>query len=83
MIRRGDELKALGFNFNAVETGTKVAVGYVYGGHVYSGRSAYSICGKECDLPSTVYRFPGGKMVAGDEIDFGSIPERTLVLFRE
>ncbi|MBI4020450.1 MAG: N-acetylmuramoyl-L-alanine amidase [Candidatus Aenigmarchaeota archaeon] len=82
-IRRGDELKRGGFNFTEIEPGTKIAVGYVYGGHVKRGRSAYSICKRECNLPSTIYRLPGGEFKTGDEIDFNAIPAKTLVMFRE
>ena len=82
MVRRGDELRRQGFNFNSIQEGTRVATGYTYGGHINGNRSAYSVVGNDWNLPSTFYRLPNGEIKSGDEIDAKTIPSGTLVLFR-
>ena len=81
-VRRGDELRREGFDFNVVQSGTRLAVGYVYGGHVKNDRSAISIAGRAWRSPSTIYRFPDGTIVNGDEIDPARIPAQTIILFQ-
>jgi len=82
-VRTGSELKMGGFDFNVIEPGTTVAVGYVYGGHISRSRSAYDICGREWSLPTTIYRLPNGDIKSGEEINPGRLPAGTLVLFKE
>lgn len=79
-VRRGDELDER--TFTSLPPGTKMLVGYMYGGHISRGRSASSIVGTGWNYPSTLYRFPDGNLVSGDELDDSSIPPMTLVLFR-
>jgi N-acetylmuramoyl-L-alanine amidase len=62
--------------------GTRVLVGYVYGGHVKSRRPPSSIAGHKWNYPSTYYRLPDGTVVSGDEIDAAAIPAGTLVFFQ-
>jgi hypothetical protein len=86
MIRRGDELKAAGFNFSSISPGLKIAVGYVYGGHISANRTAYSVVGEDWDLPSTLYISPDPerrKIITGDDIKESRIESETLVLFRK
>ncbi len=82
MIRRGDELLKAKFDFNTIQPGTRVAVGYNYGGHVSPDRSAYRIAGGNWNRSDTLYVFDG-KIVTGDDISDVRIPNGTLVLFRK
>ncbi len=68
---------------NSLPLGTKVLVGYVYGGKVDKDRTAYSIVGKDYNLASTFYRFPDGKVFTGDDVDGNKIPKGTIVIFRD
>jgi N-acetylmuramoyl-L-alanine amidase len=82
LIRTGAELSrtaSLRRLLNAPPKGTRVLVGYVYGGYVLTGRSASRIAGKKWNYPSTFYRLPDGRILSGDEIDDKSIPTRTLI----
>ena len=81
-VRRGDELKANDFDFTSTQPGTKIAVGYVYGGHISENRSAYQIAGRNWNLPSTIYRLPNGEIKTGDDVSEEAIPQGTLILFR-
>jgi|SRR3989344_2461636 len=81
-VRRGDELQREGFNFKEVPPETKIAVGYIYGGHVSRERMPVDIAGKRWNFPSTIYRLPDGKIIMGDDINPRAVPPRTLVLFR-
>ena len=62
--------------------GTRVLVGYVYGGYVKSRRPPSSVAGRKWNYPSTYYRLVDGTVISGDEIDPGSIPAGTLVFFQ-
>ncbi len=65
--------------------GTKVLVGYIYGGFVTKERSALEIAGGEWNFPSTFYyptKSTTKKLVSGDDIDPKTIPLGTLVFFR-
>lgn len=79
-VRRGDQMSADGIN--ALKPGTIMLVGYTYGGHVTANRSAFDICGKRWNYPSTLYRLPDGTLQTGDSIDERAIPGNTLVFFR-
>ena len=82
-VRRGDELKRQRFNFNVIQPGTRVAVGYTYGGNITKDRNAYEVAGRNWNLPSTIYRLPDGKIMTGDDISEKSIPKGTIILFRK
>jgi hypothetical protein len=82
LIRTGSELNrsaSLRKLLDAPPPGTRVLLGYVYGGHVQTGRSASQIGGRKWNYPSTFYRLPDGRILNGDAIDDKAIPARTLV----
>jgi hypothetical protein len=82
LIRTGAELSrttSLRRLLNAPPKGTRLLVGYVYGGYVQPGRSASRIACKKWNYPSTFYRLPDGRILSGDEVDDKAIPARTLV----
>jgi len=80
-VRRGDELDER--DFASLPKGVKVLVGYVHGGYITAKRSAFDICGKSWDFPSTFYRFPDGRIVQGSDVREASIPKATMVFFRK
>jgi len=85
MVRTGQEMNSRASTRRLLEklpVGTKILIGYVYGGHVKKTRSASWIAGRKWNYPSTFYYLPGGKIISGDEIDDSSIPVNTLVLFQ-
>ena len=85
MVRTGYEMagkKSTKRLLDRLPKGTRVLMGYVYGGHVKRNRSASWIAGRKWNYPSTFYYLPGGKIVSGDEIDDSHIPLDTLVLFQ-
>jgi N-acetylmuramoyl-L-alanine amidase len=85
LIRTGEELAAnasLKKLLDAPPKGTRLLVGYVYGGYVRARRSAYYIARSKWNYPSTFYRLPDGRILSGDEIDETSIPFRTLIFFQ-
>jgi hypothetical protein len=82
LIRTGAELSrtaSLRRLLNAPPKGTRVLVGYIYGGYVQKSRSASRIAGTKWNYPSTFYRLPDGRILSGDEVDDKAIPARTLV----
>jgi hypothetical protein len=84
-IRTGAELarsSGLKRYLDAPPKGTRVLVGYVYGGYVRARRSAYYIARSKWNYPSTFYRLPDGRILSGDEVDENSIPSRTLIFFQ-
>jgi len=80
-IRRGDELLLENFDFQSIPQGTRIAVGYVYGGYVTKERTPYSIVGKNWNNPDTLY-ITDGKILTGDEVRDEKIPVGTVLLFR-
>jgi len=82
MVRTGKDLAAAGCDFAHFEKGTKVLVGYTYGGNIDKERVPFEVVGKAWNYPSTFYRLPNRKLVSGDELDDGAIPKGTVVLFR-
>ena len=82
-IRRGDELKEEELNY--LKAGTKILVGYVYGGKVTPKRTAWDIAGTQWNYPSTFYVLPNKEILTGDDIkeDDGKIQRGTIVLFRD
>ena len=82
LIRTGAELSrtaSLRRLLNSPPTGTRVLVGYVYGGYVQKERSPLRIAGEKWNYPSTFYRLPDGRILSGDEVDDKAIPARTLI----
>ncbi len=82
LIRTGAEMKksaSLRKLLKAPPKGTRVLVGYLYGGYVQKGRPASRIAGKKWKYPSTFYRLPNGRILSGDEIEDKSIPLNTLI----
>ncbi len=85
LIRTGEELRRSRRLRPLLEnppTGTRVLVGYVYGGYVQLRRSPSRIAGVRWNYPSTYYRLPDGRIVSGDEIEDTAIPERTLIFYQ-
>ena len=86
LIRTGAELKkrrSTRAMLNKTPKGTRVLVGYIYGGHVKTRRPPSSIAGKKWNYPSTFYRLSDGKILNGDEIDVSDIAAGTLVFYQE
>jgi hypothetical protein len=85
LIRTGRELSKsapMRVFLERAPQGTRVLVGYIYGGFVRSSRPAAAIAGIKWNYPSTYYRFPDGRIVSGDEIDVAAIPARTLIFYQ-
>ncbi|MBN1571251.1 MAG: N-acetylmuramoyl-L-alanine amidase [Acidobacteria bacterium] len=86
LIRTGAELKkrrSMRKFLSNSPKGTRILVGYIYGGHVKTRRRPASIAGAKWNYPSTFYRYPDGNIVNGDNIDASSIPAGTLVFYQE
>ena len=82
LIRTGSELKrtvSLRTLLDNAPDGTRVLVGYIYGGYVRTGRAPSQIAGNKWNYPSTFYRLPDGRILSGDEINDESIPAQTLI----
>jgi len=80
-VRSGSEIPA--GELDSLPDDVTVLVGYINGGYVTGTRSAYDICGKQWDFPSTYYRFPDGKLLAGNRISERGIPKATMVFYRK
>lgn len=78
-VRTGAELSEE--NLAALPAGTSVLVGYVYGGLVTKGRSAYSVAGKSWNHPSTFYYYRGS-VLSGGQVAESSIQDGSIILFR-
>ncbi len=86
LIRTGAELKrrrSWRELLNKPAKGTRILVGYIYGGHVKTRRPPRSIAGAKWNYPSTYYRYPDGNILSGDDIDIRDIPAGTLVFYQE
>jgi hypothetical protein len=84
-IRTGAELnrrRSLQKLLSNPPKGTRVLVGYVYGGHLKTRRHPSSIAGEKWNYPSTYYRQPDGTILSGDDIDPETIPAGTLVFYQ-
>jgi N-acetylmuramoyl-L-alanine amidase len=84
-VRTGAELKKRKSDrglLNNPPNGTRVLVGYIYGGHVRTRRSPKSIAGIKWNYPSTYYRFPDGIILSGDDINKKGIPAGTLIFYQ-
>ena len=85
MVRTGHDLQRRRSTrplLQELPAGTRVLVGYVYGGHVKKNRLPSRIAGRKWNYPSTFYRLPDGSILSGEEIDDAQIPPNTLVLFQ-
>lgn len=85
MVRTGRELQRSSSGrrlLDALPSGTRVLVGYIYGGHVKGRRLPVQIAGIKWNYPSTFYRLPGGQILSGDAIDATSIPRGTLIFYQ-
>jgi N-acetylmuramoyl-L-alanine amidase len=86
LIRTGADLKKRRSTralLSKAPNGTRVLVGYIYGGHVKTRRPPSDIAGEKWNYPSTFYRFSDGRIVSGDDIGASDIPAGTLVFFQE
>lgn len=84
LIRTGAELNGNPSThrlLNNPPNGTKVLVGYIYGGYVKTRRPPSSIAGVKWNYPSTYYRFPDDRILSGDEINAGAVPAGTLIFY--
>lgn len=79
MVRRGDQIPQS--EIEKLQPGTKILLGYTYGGYVTAKRSAQEICGARWNYPSTFYRFSDGSIKSGDTLKKEVIPEKTMVFF--
>jgi hypothetical protein len=79
-VRMGDQLSKN--ELSSLPKGTRVLVGYTYGGKVTPKRSAFDICGKKWNFPSTFYRLSDGTIQPGDTITERSIPRDAVVFFQ-
>ena len=54
---------------------------------ITTANTAWSIAGEDFDSPTTLYRLPGGRLIAGDEIDsrigWDHVPANTVVLLNQ
>ncbi len=85
LIRTGYELRrrrSLRRLLDHPPSGTRVLVGYVYGGYVKARRPPSTIAGIKWNYPSTFYRLPDGSIVSGDGIEASEIPGGTLVFYQ-
>jgi N-acetyl-anhydromuramyl-L-alanine amidase AmpD len=79
--RTGDKLAER--EFSNMPAGTRVLVGYVYGGQVTPKNSAFDICGKRWNFPSTFYLLSDGTLKAGNEIGERSIPGNAHIFYQQ
>jgi len=86
LIRTGAELQkqpAYRSLFKNPPKGTRLLVGYVFGGRVTNSRRPSRIAGVKWNYPSTYYRYPDGRILSGDYVKDSVIPAGTLVFFQE
>lgn len=76
----GDQLTEA--SAKAIPKGTKVLVGYTYGGAITARRRAYDICGARWDSSSTYYRLPNGAVKPGSSMNENAIPMNTRIYYR-
>jgi len=68
--------------FASLPDKTRILVGYKYGGKITAKRSAFVICGKAWNFPSTYYRLPDGSIVPGSKLNENQIPRNAIVFFQ-
>jgi hypothetical protein len=86
LVRTGAELQkqpSYRSLFKNPPKGTRLLVGYVYGGSVRNSRRPSRIAGIKWNYPSTYYRYPDGRILSGDDVKDSAIPVGTLVFFQE
>ena len=86
LIRTGAELQkqpSYRSLFKNPPKGTRLLVGYVFGGRVTGSRRPSRIAGIKWNYPSTYYRYPDGRILSGDDVKDSAIPTGTLVFFQE
>ena len=84
-VRTGEDIQADAESRAVLESlpsGTRILVGYIYGGRITKGRFPRQIAGVKWNYPSTFYRLPDGRILSGDEIDQHRIPRNTLVFYQ-
>jgi len=79
-VIQGDEMAES--VFAVLPQKTRILVGYKYGGKVTAKKSAFDICGKAWNFPSTYYRLPDSSVIPGNRLNEGQIPKNTIVFFR-
>lgn len=79
-VRNGSELTAE--QIQALPNGTRMLVGYVYGGRISAKRQAYDICGARWNLATTFYRFADHAIRPGDEIDAKKLQLGVMVFYQ-
>lgn len=79
-IQLGDSMKER--DFRRLPPGTRIFLGFEFAGKITSKSTAYGLCGLNYKEPSTVYLFPGGKIVRGDALRANRIPGGTLILVK-
>ena len=79
-VRTGEQLSKA--DLGALPKGTRMLVGYTYGGKVTPERSAFDICGTKWNFPSTFYRLSDGSVQPGDTITERSIPRNAIVFYQ-
>ena len=65
-----------------LKPGTKKLIGYVKGGPLGAGQSAYSVAGKAWNAPTTWYVM-GGKVFAGNTLDARSISRGAIIFYKK
>jgi len=85
LVRTGAELQRHSAGRKILENlpaGTRLLVGYIYGGYVKNRRPPSSIAGEKWNYPSTYYRNPDGSIVSGDEVDPRAVLAGTRVFYQ-
>ncbi len=85
LVRTGEDIAADAESRAVLENlplGTRILVGYIYGGHITQGRFPRQIAGGKWNYPSTFYRLPDGRILSGDEIDQHRIPHNTMIFYQ-
>ena len=80
-VKRGDQFGEV--ELASLPAKTRLLVGYVLGGHITPRRTAFDICGKRWNFPSTFYMFPDGTLRAGDAINETAVPKNARVFYHK
>lgn len=79
-VRTGAQLAAKKSSLlDNLPKGTRVLKKKTFGGYVKARRAPSTICGASWRSSETVYRFPGGKLVGGHEVNPARLPKATMV----
>ncbi len=85
LVRTGEDIQGDPDSREVLENlppGTRILVGYIFGGRITRDRFPGQIAGGKWNYPSTFYRLPDGRIFSGDEIDPCRIPSNTLVFYQ-